>query len=441
MSYNIDELIALAPVVNDICEVRETAWENPALAPYENVKGSLPLSAADIDDAESRLARFAPFIMKLWPETIPQGGLIESPLTEIPRMKKVLNDRFGADLTGRLLLKQDSHLAIAGSVKARGGIYEVLKHAEDLAIEQGLLTKEDNYDAFASSEFRDFFGKYTIHVGSTGNLGLSIGIMGAAVGFRVTVHMSADAKEWKKSLLRSKGVNVIEYASDYSRAVAEGRSAAERDPYSYFVDDENSVSLFLGYSVAARRLEKQLKEMWITPDTEHPLIVCIPCGVGGAPGGITFGLKSIFGDNVFCFFAEPVQAPCMLLGMSTGLHNSISVQDVGLTGTTNADGLAVGRPSKFVGKAVEHLTAGIFTICDGLLFDYMRALLESENIFIEPSACAALQGPVRLHTMEKFFERHALTPERLKNACHIAWATGGSMVPEEEKEIYIKTVI
>lgn len=441
MKYDIDKLADKAPVVKAISRGEEVAWENPGLQSFETVKEQLPLDEADIDDAEARLERFASFICKCYPETKPDNGLIESELAEISKMKGFLNDNYGADISGRLMLKKDSHLAIAGSVKARGGIYEVLKHSEDLALEHGLLKAGDDYECFASPKFREFFSKYAIHVGSTGNLGLSIGIMSAAIGYRVTVHMSADAKQWKKDLLRSKGVQVIEYASDYSKAVEEGRKLAEADPYSYFVDDENSKTLFLGYAVAARRLLKQLDGKHINVDAEHPLLVYIPCGVGGAPGGITFGLKETFGDNVYCFFVEPTQAPCMILGMSTGLHNDICVQDVGLTGHTSADGLAVGRPSKFVGKTVEHLVAGMFTVKDGILFDYMRGLVDTEDIFIEPSSCAAFHGVTKLHTMEHLLKVNKLTGERLANATHIAWATGGSMVPDEERKIYLNTHI
>ena len=436
---SMESLLKKDPVLPRVAAAEEVLWLNPGLQSAETALPPMELGMADILDAEARLQRFAPFIRERFPETAPRGGLIESPLTPIPRMQRLLEERFGAVIPGRLLLKQDSHLAIAGSVKARGGIYEVLKHTEELAMENGLLSETDDYAKLASPEMREFFSRYTVQVGSTGNLGLSIGIASAAVGYKVIVHMSVDAKQWKKDLLRAHGVQVIEYEADYGEAVKQGRARSDADPMSYFVDDENSRNLFLGYAVAALRLRQQLAEQNVAVDREHPLLVTIPCGVGGAPGGVAFGLKHVFGDSVHCFFAEPTQAPCMLAGMATGLHSKVSVQDLGLTGLTEADGLAVGRPSGFVGGVMEPLLSGEVTIADPKLYTFMRALLESENIFLEPSACAAFQGPAELLRQPEgrdYAARQGLTAERLANSTHIAWATGGALVPEDIRKAY-----
>ena len=419
------------PEVKEIAECREIFWINPDAGK----KAEYPFDIKDINDAEERLKRFAPYIEKVFPETRITKGIIESPLREIPKMKRKLEERTDSRLPGRLFLKCDSHLPVSGSIKARGGIYEVLKFAEKIAMEHNMLTFDDNYAVLAEEKFRKLFSNYSVAVGSTGNLGLSIGIISAMLGFKVTVHMSADARQWKKDLLRKKGVTVVEYEDDYQKAVAEGRKTAADDPHCHFVDDENSAELFLGYSVAGKRIVKQFAEQDIQCDKNHPVFVYIPCGVGGAPGGVAFGLKKMFGENIHIFFAEPTHAPCMTLGMITGLHNKIAVGDIGLDGKTAADGLAVSRPSGLVGKIMETMLDGCYTIEDNKLYPFLAELADEENIYIEPSACASFTGPGHIIENAGYLERYGLK-DKLENATHILWATGGNMVPEDEMKMY-----
>ncbi|MFO4669837.1 D-serine ammonia-lyase [Vibrio cholerae] len=438
MTINIEQLTEQYPLVKELIELKEVSWFNPSITRLEEGLSYVGLGSEDIQDASQRLKRFAPYLAKAFPETAKTNGIIESEVVPISEMQSVLEREYDTQIQGRLFLKKDSHLPISGSIKARGGIYEVLTHAEKLAIEAGLLTESDDYSKLLNEEFRDFFKRFSIAVGSTGNLGMSIGIMSAKLGFSVSVHMSADARAWKKNRLRALGVNVIEYAQDYGVAVAQGRKEAENDPTCFFIDDENSKTLFLGYSVAGERLKKQFDEKGIAVDAQHPLFVYLPCGVGGGPGGVAFGLKMAFGDNVHCIFAEPTHSPCMMLGVHTGLHDAISVQDIAIDNITAADGLAVGRASGFVGRAMERLLDGYLTISDERMYRLLGQLNEAENIQLEPSALAGMIGPIVVTKSVEYRARMQFDDTVMGNATHLVWATGGGMVPAEEMDSYLK---
>lgn len=430
------------PIMKQIRNLEEVSWINPGLRSTTQALSACPLTLRDVQEASNRLDRFADYFQTVFPETQSMLGKLESPLQGIPAMQRLLNEDHSCSISGNLWIKLDSHLPISGSIKARGGIYEVLATAEEIALRHGLLHEGDPYRVFDSQPFRALFSQYSIAVGSTGNLGLSIGIMSAKLGFKASVHMSADARQWKKDMLRSKGVQVVEYESDYSIAVAQGRKQAENDPYCHFVDDENSQTLFLGYAVSALRLEKQLREAGILVDAEHPLFVYLPCGVGGGPGGVAFGLKLVFGDAVHCFFAEPTHSCCMLLGMSTGLNSEICVQDLGLDNHTIADGLAVGRASGFVGSVMAPFMSGCYSLHDDRMYQMLAQLADSEDLWLEPSALAGMYGPVLLAkdpVLSSYPSTAGMSPESLRHATHLVWATGGNMVPPNELQHYYET--
>jgi len=106
-----------------------TLWTNPALADTTLAHGTGETPAvgpAHMLAAEARFGRFAPLLAELFPELQPAGGRIESELLPAPALQAALG--MPADF-GKLLVKADHGLPVAGSIKARGGIHEVLELA------------------------------------------------------------------------------------------------------------------------------------------------------------------------------------------------------------------------------------------------------------------------------------------------------------------------
>ena len=410
----------LAPLI----ERRPTLWLNPQLG--TPLPANAP-SQTDILAARDRFARCSPLMAALFPELVDTQGAITSPLMPADALATALDAE-----SGQWFVKRDDSLPVAGSIKARGGFHEVLAVAERIAGEHGLLRTDSDRRLLAGADARACFARYTIAVGSTGNLGLSIGTIAAGLGFRAVVHMSADAKQWKKDRLRHSGVNGIEHVGDYAHAVAAGREMAAAAPHTHFVDDERSLSLFLGYAAAALELSAQLEQAGRTVDDGHPLFVYIPCGVGGAPGGIAHGLKAVFGRNVHCFFAEPTASPCMLVQLASGCDVPMSVYDIGLDNCTEADGLAVGQASELVAPLMRGQLSGIFTVEDHTSFAHLLAIKLALGIDLEPSAAAAVGGPLWVTGSAEgraYTQRYGVATQ---GATHVIWTTGGSLVPPDE---------
>lgn len=381
-------------------------------------------AAEQIRGAEDLWQRFAPAIACLF--DMPGGsGRIHSPLLECP-----ITLVHGSPV----YVKADHALPVTACVKARGGIYALLRVLEDIAGRSGLLEGIESYETLAREPARKVFAEHTVVIASTGNLGFSVGVVATAFGLRAEVHMSDCAKAWKKNRLRTLGATVVEHASDYTATVGAARASAASRRNTHFIDDENSWDLFLGYAGAGCELAAQLESAGVEVSIERPLVAYLPCGVGGAPGGITYGLKTVFGDAAICVFAEPTDAACMLLALAAGEGSAPSVYDAGLGNRTAADGLAVSRASLLVLDKIRNEIDAAVAVPDGDMLAWVHRAWREMSVKLELSAAAGFAA------VEPFLEFLSGLPDghrsdtqfaNVASAVHIVWTTGGNLMPDQ----------
>ena len=152
-------------LADEIIATQEVFWVNPNLLPFDEARHLIDFNKEDELEAVDRLERFRPYLSQVFPEVRVFDGVIESELVSAPTMQAKLKEYCGVDLPGQLMIKLDNLLPISGSIKARGGIYEVLKHAETLAVEKGMLEFGNDYSILDTDRFRSFFSGYSLIVG------------------------------------------------------------------------------------------------------------------------------------------------------------------------------------------------------------------------------------------------------------------------------------
>jgi threonine dehydratase len=246
-----------------------------------------------------------------------------------------------------VLLKAE-HLQRGGSFKARGATNAMLTHRAQRVV-----------------------------TGSSGNHGMAVATLGAALGARVTVVMARAASPAKADVIRGLGAEVVRVDGGNAERDRHARDLA-RDTGATFVPSADDESVVAGQGTVA------LEVFADAPDLDA---IYVPTGGGGLLAGTCLAAT---GPNrrVRVIGVEPATARRYAASLDAGHPVELAPPD------TIADGLRAQRPGEVPYPIVRDRVDDLVGVTDEVIGEAMR-LLHGHGVAAEPSGCVALAGALR----------------------------------------------
>jgi threonine dehydratase len=246
-----------------------------------------------------------------------------------------------------VLLKAE-HLQRSGSFKARGATNAMIAH-----------------------------GARRVVTGSSGNHGLAVAALGAALGAHVTVVMAAGASQAKAAAIRKLGADVIPVAGGVADRERHARDYAQRTDATLIPSADDGL-------VVAGQGTVGLEVFADAPDIDA---IYVPTGGGGLLAGVCLAADSL-ARRVRIVGVEPKKGRRYSKSLAAGHPIELSPPD------TVADGLRCQRPGEVPFPIIRDRVDQLIGVSDSAIILAM-GLLNRCGIPAEPSGSVALAGALQ----------------------------------------------
>lgn len=231
-----------------------------------------------------------------------------TPLYPLPALAHALD-------VGSIHIKDESHRLDAGSFKALGGSYAVMRLVLETASAQ--LGKTVDIGALHAPPVRDITRQLTIGCATTGNHGVAVAAAANLVGAKAVVFVHANASKGRVAAIERWGARIVHVDGVYEDAAAEASRVCAHAGWLFVSDmsragDERVATMLMqGYTPIVGEALRSL--------AEPPTHVFVQAGIGALAGAAAAYLSVALGSGRPTFVVvEPERAASLLESIRDG---------------------------------------------------------------------------------------------------------------------------